>query len=57
MKRQFVTQANLRHARIIVLSRGGLSNARIVQQMYDVALSPPKEFIGLAVWCLSKLRE
>ncbi len=102
MKRQFVNQVNHRHARIILLSRGGLPNAQIAQhcdctatwvrriihrfnaggieaitwypyycsptgprkfmaeiteQIYEVALSPPKKLIGLAVWSLSKLRE
>ena len=102
MKRQFVNQVNHRHARIILLSRGGLRNAQIAQQcdctatwvrqiihrfntggleaitwypyycsptgprkfmaditeqIYEVALSPPKKLIGLAVWSLSKLRD
>jgi transposase len=102
MKRQFVNQVNHRHARIILLSRGGLRNAQIAQhcdctatwvrriihrfntgglaaitwypyycsptgprkfmaevteQIYEVALSPAKKLIGLAVWSLSKLRE
>jgi transposase len=102
MKRQFLNQVNHRHARIILLSRGGRPNAQIaqhcdctptwvrrmihrfnaggieaitwypyycsptgprkfmaeaVEQIYEVALSPPKKLIGLAVWSLSKLRE
>jgi transposase len=102
MKRQSTNQVNHRHARIILLSRGGLSNAQIaqqcdctptwvrqilhrfndggieaimwypyycsgaaprrfmaqiVEQIYEVALSPPKKLIGMAVWSLAKLRE
>lgn len=102
MKRQFTNQVNHRHARIILLSRGGQGNARIAQQcdctptwvrqilhrfttggleaitwypyycsptgprkfmaevaeqICEVALSPPKTLIGLAVWSLAKLRE
>jgi transposase len=30
--------------------------AEIAEQIYEVALSPPKKLIGLAVWSLSKLR-
>ena len=102
MKRQFINQVKHRHARIILLSRGGFRNAQIAQhcdctatwvrriihrfntgglaaiawypyycsptgprkfmaevaeQVYEVALSPPKKLIGLAVWSLAKLRE
>ena len=32
MKRQLTNQVNHRHARIVLLSRGGLSNAQIAQQ-------------------------
>jgi transposase len=101
LKRQFTNQVNHRHARIVLLSRGGLSNAQIatqcdctatwvrqiihrfnaggiaaitwypyycsstgprkfmaeiVEQINEVALSPAKKLIGLAVWSLSKLR-
>jgi len=97
MKRQFTNLVNSRHARIILLARGGLSNARIaqhcdctptwvrqilhrfnnggieaitwypyycsstgprkfvaelVEQIGEVALSPPKKLIGMAVWSL-----
>jgi hypothetical protein len=31
MKRQLINQVNHRHARIVLLSRGGLSNAEIAQ--------------------------
>jgi len=102
MKRQFINQVNHRHARIVLLSRGGLSNAAIAQhcdctptwvrqilhrfntggleaitwypyycsptgprkfmaeiaeQIGEVALSPPKKLIGMAVWSLEKIRE
>ena len=102
MKRQFINQVNHRHARIVLLSRGGLSNAAIAQhcdctptwvrqilhrfntggleaitwypyycsptgprkfmaeiaeQIGEVALSPPKKLIGMAVWSLQKIRE
>lgn len=102
MKRQFTNQVNHRHARIVLLSRGGLTNAQIarhcdctptwvrrilhrfnaggiaattwypyycraggprrlmaevVEQVCEVALSPPKKLIGMAVWSLKKLRE
>ncbi len=102
MKRQLANQVNSRHARIVLLSRGGLANAQIaehcdctptwvrqilhrfnaggveaitwypyycsaggprkfmaevVEQVCEVALSPPKKMIGMAVWSLKKLRE
>lgn len=102
MKRQLVNQVNSRHARIVLLSRGGLPNARIaehcdctptwvrqilhrfnaggieaiawyptycsaagprkfmaevVKQIGEVAVSPPKKLIGMAVWPRKKLRE
>jgi len=102
MRRQLANAVNSRHARIILLSRGGLANARIAErvgctptwvrqilhrfndggleaitwypyycaragpskflaevteQIAEVALSPPKELIGLSVWSLPKLRE
>jgi transposase len=102
MKRQFTNQVNHRHARIILLSRGGLPNPQIAQhcdctatwvrrilhrfnsggieaipwypyycsptgprkfmaaiaeQIGEVALSPPKKRIGMAVWSLKKIRE
>jgi transposase len=102
MKRQRINQVNSRHARIVLLSRGGLSNARIaehcdctptwvrqvlhrfnaggieaiawypyycsaggprkfvaevIEQIGEVALSPPKKLIGMAVWSLKKMRE
>jgi transposase len=102
MKRQSTNLVNSRHARIILLSRGGLKNAQIakyggctatwvrrmihrfnqsgitavtwypyycghasprrfvsdiVEQIYEVALSPPKKLIGMSVWSLSKLRK
>ena len=102
MKRQFTNQVNHRHARIVLLSRGGLSNAQIAaqcdctatwvrqilhrfnaggieaitwypyycsstgprkfmaevaEQINEVALSPAKKLIGMAVWSLSKLCE
>ena len=28
----------------------------MIEQIYEVALSPPKELIGMSVWSLSKLR-
>jgi transposase len=102
MKRQSANLVNSRHARIILLSRGGqLKNAEIaaycgctatwirriihrfnqggieaitwypcycghtsprkfvsdiVEQIYEVALSPPKKLIGMSVWSLPKLR-
>ncbi len=102
MKRQLVNQVNHRHARIVLLSRGGLSNAEIArhcdctptwvrqilhrfnaggleaitwypyycsatgprkfmaditEQIGEVALSPPKKLIGMAVWSLAKIRQ
>lgn len=102
MKRQLTNQVNSRHARIVLLSRGGLANAQIaercdctptwvrqilhrfnaggieaitwypiycsttgprkfmadiVEQIGEVALSPPKKLIGMAVWSLRKMRE
>jgi len=102
LKRQLINHVNSRHARIVLLSRGGLPNAQIAQrcdctatwvrqilhrfnaggldailwypyycsptgprkfmaeiteQIGEVALSPPKKLIGLAVWSLQKIRE
>jgi len=102
MKRQLTNSVNCLHARIILLSRGGLNNrkigfhcgctatwvrqiihrfnrggidaiswypyycardgprkffADIVEQVCEVALSPPKRLIGMGVWSLPKLRE
>jgi len=102
MKRQKTNSVNYLHARIILLSRGGLNNrqiasgcgctptwvreiihrfnrggidaiswypyysardgprkffADIVEQICEVALSPPKKLIGMSVWSLEKLRE
>jgi transposase len=102
MKRQLTNSVNCLHARIILLSRGGLHNreiaircdctptwvrqiihrfnrrgidgiswypyycardgprkffADIVEQVCEVALSPPKRLIGMSVWSLEKLRE
>ena len=102
MKRQRINQVNSRHARIVLLSRGGRPNAQIaehcdctptwvrqilhrfnaggieaiawypsycsaagprkfvaevVEQIGEVALSPPKKLIGMAVWSLKKMRE
>jgi len=102
MKRQLTNAVNCRHARIILLSRGGLGNrqiaercgctppwvrriihrfndggieaitwypyycrragptkflAGVTEQIAEVALSPPKELIGMSVWSLPKLRE
>lgn len=102
MKRQLSNAVNCRHARIILLSRGGVANGRIAErcgcspawvrtiihrfnhggidaitwypyychrtgprkfmadmaeQIAEVALSPPKELIGLSVWSLAKLRD
>jgi transposase len=102
MKRQLVNHVNSRHARIVLLSRGGLSNAQIaqhcdctatwvrqilhrfnrdgidaitwypyycsgagprkfvaevVEQITEVALSPPQKLIGMAVWSLAKMRD
>ena len=102
MKRQLTNSVNSRHARIVLLSRGGLRNHQIAdrcgctaawvrriihrfnaggsaaiswypyycgragprkfmadlrEQICAVALSPPKELIGMSVWSLAKLRE
>lgn len=102
MKQQLSNAVNSRHARIILLSRGGFTNrqiaercdcsgtwvrriihrfnqggigavtwypyycggagprkflADIVEQICEIALSPPKELIGMSVWSLPKLRE
>ena len=102
MKRQLTNAVNCRHARIILLSRGGVRNrqiaercgctaawvrriihrfndggieaitwypyycvrggprkflAEVAEQIAEVALSPPKELIGMSVWSLPKLRE
>jgi transposase len=102
MKRQLSNAVNSRHARIVLLSRGGLANAAIAErvgcsptwvrqvihrfndggldaivwypyycaragprkfladvteQIAEVALSPPKELIGMSVWSLPKLRD
>ncbi len=102
MKRQLTNAVNHRHARIILLSRGRLSNREIAErcgctptwvrriihrfnsggieaitwypyyctragpikfvvgvteQIAEVALSPPKELIGMSVWSLPKLRD
>lgn len=102
MKQQKTNAVNCLHARIILLSRGGLNNrqiaygcgctptwvrqiihrfnrdgidaitwypyycardgprkffADIVEQICEVALSPPKRLIGMSVWSLEKLRQ
>ena len=102
MKRQSTNLVSSRHARIILLSRGGMKNTKIaeqcdcsatwvrqiihrfnrggveairwfpyycgrtgpvkffadtVEQIYEVALSPPKKLIGMSVWSLPKLRD
>jgi transposase len=102
MKRQSGNLVNSRHARIILLSRGGLPNrqiaeqvdctptwvrriihrfnaggvpavewypyycargspykfmADIVEQIVEVALSPPRTLIGMNCWSLAKLRD
>jgi len=102
MKRQLTNSVNCLHARIILLSRGGVNNreiasrcdctpswvrqiihrfnrsgidaitwypyycapagprkffADIVEQVCEVALSPPKRLIGMSVWSLEKLRQ
>lgn len=106
MKRQLSNTVNSRHARIILLSRGGICNreiarrvgcspqwvrkilhrfnapasgggidaitwypyycgrggpskffAEVVEQIAEVALSPPKQLIGMSVWSLTKLRD
>ena len=102
MTRQRCNTVNSRHARIILLSRGGVCNREIgqrvgctpawvrriihrfnkggveaitwyptycgrgqrrtflagaVEQIAQIALSPPKQLIGMSVWSLPKLRE
>lgn len=105
MKRQLSNTVNSRHARIILLSRGGVCNreiaervdctpqwvrkvihrfnasgegggidaitwypacgrrgprkflADVIEQITEVALSPPKQLIGMSVWSLPKLRD
>ena len=102
MKRQLTNTVNSRHARIILLSRGGCCNRDIAQrcgctatwvrkiihrfnqkgvdaitwypyyccragpqkflsevteQICQIALSPPKQLIGMNVWSLAKLQE
>jgi transposase len=102
MKRQFSNAVNRQHARIILLSRGGVSNTEIahrlgctpscvrqtihrfndggvpgiewypyycarggpykftpdiIEQIVEVALSPPKRLIGMNCWSLPKLRD
>ncbi len=102
MKRQLSNAVNSRHARVILLSRGGVANrqiaerrggsparvrkiihrfndggvdavtwypyychrggprkflADVTEQIAAVALSPPRQLIGMGVWSLPKLRE
>ena len=102
MKQQRTNAVNRLHARIILLSRGGVANARIaelcdctptwlrviihrfndggidgvawypyfcgpsgprkffaelIEQIGEIALSPPQQLIGMRVWSLAKLRE
>jgi len=102
MKHQLTNAVNRLHARIILLSRGGGTNAQIakqcgctptwvrtiihrfndggieaiawypyfcgptgprkfvaeiVEQICEIALSPPKQLVGMNVWSLAKLRE
>lgn len=102
MKAQLSNAVNSRHARIILLSRGGVCNreiaervgitpqwvreiihrfndggidaitwfpyfcgrtgprrfaAEVVEQIGEVALSPPPQLIGMSVWSLAKLRD
>jgi transposase len=102
MNRQLSNAVNSRHARMILLSGGGLTNGQIaercdctatwvrriihrfnrggidaitwypyycgcagprkfmadqIEQICEVALSPPRELIGMSVWSLPKLRE
>jgi transposase len=102
MKRQLSNAVNSRHARVILLSRGGVANrqiaercgcspawvrqiihrfndggidavtwypyychrsgprkfmAGVTEQIAEVALSPPKQLIGMGVWSLPKLRD
>jgi len=101
MKRQLSNTVNSRHARIILLSRGGVRNreiadrvdcspqwvrqiihrfndggvdaitwypelghggarkfvADVIEQIAEVALSPPQQLIGMSVWSLPKLRD
>lgn len=101
MKRQLASAVNSRHARIILLSTGGVGNreiaeragctptwvrkvihyfndggidaivwypwfcrpfgprkfmAAVVEEIAEVALSPPQKLIGMSVWSLAKLR-
>jgi transposase len=102
MKRQLTNAVNCRHARIVLLSRGGVANreiairvgctpqwvrkiihrfnsggidaitwypyycgrggpckfmADVTEQIAQIALSPPRELIGMSVWSLAKLRD
>ena len=102
MKHQLTNAVNRLHARIILLSRGGGTNAHIakqcgctptwvrtiihrfndggieaiawypyfcgptgprkfvaeiVEEICEIALSPPKQLVGMSVWSLAKLRE
>jgi transposase len=102
LKRQLSNAVNSRHARIILLSRGGICNREIaervgcspqwvrriihrfnhggveaivwypywchareprkfltdtIEQIGEVAHSPPRQLIGMSVWSLSKLRD
>jgi transposase len=102
MKRQLSNAVNSRHARVILLSRGGVANrqiaercgcspawvrriihrfndggidavtwypyychrsgprkfmAGVTEQIAEVALSPPRQLIGMGVWSLPKLRD
>ena len=102
MKHQLTNAVNRLHARIILLSRGGGTNAQIakqcgctptwvrtiihrfndggieaiawypyfcgptgprkfvaeiVEEICEIALSPPKQLVGMSVWSLAKLRE
>jgi transposase len=101
LKRQLSNAVNSRHARIILLSRGGICNrdiakgvgctpqwvrqilhrfnqggieaiswypyycrhgpmkflSDVTEQIAEVALSPPRELIGMSVWSLAKLHD
>lgn len=102
MKRQLTNAVNNKHARIILLSRGGVANGDIArrcgctptwvrriihrfneggvaaiswfpyycgasgprkfladarEKICEIALSPPRQLIGMAVWSLAKLRD
>lgn len=96
MKRQLSNTVNSRHARIVLLSRGGVGNQQIAERVdctpawvrqilhrfnrggveaiwwcpycccqragprkffAEVALSPPRQLIGMSVWSLAKLRD